>query len=76
MLASRINVPNIRKSDIEIPLRQIKGEGCITLNPVASIRSGTGITANHRSSPRRIAKRWRCSSGITKRVCQTKNGSS
>ena len=76
MRASRINVTDIRKSYINVLPRQIKSEGCVTHNPIASIRSQTGITANHRSSPRRIAKCRRCSSGITKRVRSTKNSSS
>ena len=68
MRASRINVTDIRKRDVDVTPRQIKREGCVTNDPVASIGSQTGVTANHRSSPSRIAKRRRCSSGITKRV--------
>ena len=76
MRASGINVTDIRKSNINVALRQIKGEGCVTYNPVASIGSQTGVPADHRSGPRRIAKRRRCSSGITKRVRHGKIGSS
>lgn len=74
MRTSRINVTNIRKGHVNGALGQIKPEGCVTYNPIASIGSQTGITADHRSGPRRIAKRRRCSSGITKRVRDGKIG--
>ena len=76
MRTSRINVTDIRKSNINVALRQIKGEGCVTHNPIASIGSQTGITADHRSGPRRIAECRRCSGGITKRVRPTGNSAS
>ena len=65
MRASRINVTDIRKSYINVLPRQINSEGCVTHNPIASIRSQTGITANHRSRPRRMVdSHLKCNRGL------------